>query len=359
MATTWPPRDDRDAVDEALDRHQPEGEGPGDAVAIAVEGHGLVLVHRDGGMDHAGLEPIPRQGRRRGEVLGEPVLDRERAGERPHDPVAFGLAPAAERGVQLVEVVDAGHGRGEPLLDGLDGALGVGLLVAAGRHAELRLEDVMAGQGRVSRVDLAFAALEDQRGDGPGVIPPDLLGHAAEELEGGDHPFEDGLGPLERQGQDERGVGVGPGGDQERDGPAAVGEVDVDVAEVGLDASSRQVAQGDEGLAMSPPVLEHVALDLGIAAGVGVLVAEAAMDLGGGVPLLGRGVLVVGEDAIDDRLDRAEEGGLPVPVRRGRGLGMAEDMPDGLAGVSELLGRSAGWTCHRGEPAESRRSRPP
>ena len=182
-----------------------------------------------------------------------------------------------------------------------------------------RLEDVMAGQGRVARVDLAFAPLEDQRGDGPGVVPPDLPGHAAEELEGGDHAVEDGLGPLERQGQDERGVGVGPGGDEERDGPAAVGEVDVDVAEVGLEASAREMAQGDEGLAMPPPVLEDVALDLGVAAGVAVLVAEAAVDLGGGVPLLGRGVLVVGEDAVDDRLDRAEDGGLSVPGPVGAG----------------------------------------
>ena len=70
---------------------------------------------------------------------------------------------------------------------------------------------------------------------------------------------------------------------------AAVGEVDVDVAEVGLEATAREVAQGDEGLAMSASVLEHVALDLGVAAGVAVLVAEAAEDLGGGVPLLGRG----------------------------------------------------------------------
>ena len=190
---------------------------------------------------------------------------------------------------------------------------GVGLLVAAGRHAELGIEDVMAGQRRVARVDLAFASLEDQRGDGPGVVPPDFLGHAAEELEGGDHAFEDGLGALERQGQDEGGVGVGPGGDEERDEPAAVGEVDVDVAEIGLEALSREMAQGDEGLAISPAVLEHIALDLGIAAGVVVLVAKATMDLGGGVPLLGRGVLVVGEDLVDDRLDRTEEGSLSVP----------------------------------------------
>jgi hypothetical protein len=74
--------------------------------------------------------------------------------------------------------------------------------------------------------------------------------------------------------------------------------VDVDVAEVGLEAMSRQMAEGNERLAVSPPVLEHVALDLGIPAGIVVLVAEATMDLCGSMPLLGRGVLVVGEDAI-------------------------------------------------------------
>ena len=87
----------------------------------------------------------------------------------------------------------------------------------------------------------------------------------------------------------------------------------MDVTEVGLEASSREMPERDEGLAMPAAVLEDVALDLGVAAGVVVLVAEATMDLGGGVPLLGRGVLVVGEDAVDDRLDRAEQGGLAVP----------------------------------------------
>src|SRR4051812_13719353 len=41
--------------------------------------------------------------------------------------------------------------------------------------------------------------------------------------------------------------------------------------------------------------------------------AEAAQDLGGGVPLLARGVLVVGQDPVDDRLDRPRDGGLSLP----------------------------------------------
>ena len=89
----------------------------------------------------------------------------------------------------------------------------------------------------------------------------------------------------------------------------------------------------------SAAVLAEVALDLGVAAGVAVLVAEAAEDLGGGVPLLGRGVLVVGEDLVDDRLERPEQRGDPVPGRwEGIGLGMLEDLPDGVPGVPEFAG---------------------
>ena len=93
-------------------------------------------------------------------------------------------------------------------------------------------------------MELTFAALEDQRGDGLGIVPPDFPGNGPEELEGRDHPFEDRLGALEGQGQDERGVRVGPGRDQERHEPAAVGEVDVDVAEVGLEAMAREMPRG-------------------------------------------------------------------------------------------------------------------
>ena len=112
----------------------------------------------------------------------------------------------------------------------------------------------------------------------------------------------------------------------------------MDPAEIGLGASSREMARGDEGLSISPPVLEHVASDLGMAAGVGVPLAEATMDLCGGVPPLGRSPLVVGEDPVDDRHDRAEGRGLAGPGRRGRGFGMVEGIPGGLARVSELSG---------------------
>ena len=58
-----------------------------------------------------------------------------------------------------------------------------------------------------------------------------------------------------------------------------------------------------------------VAADLVVAAGVAVLVAQPPEELHGGVPLLGRGVLVVGEDLVDDRGEGPEHGGRGGLVR--------------------------------------------
>jgi hypothetical protein len=49
--------------------------------------------------------------------------------------------------------------------------LGIGLLVASRRHAEQRLEGVVAGQGGVTLVGPALATLEDLSDDGGGVVP--------------------------------------------------------------------------------------------------------------------------------------------------------------------------------------------
>ena len=48
--------------------------------------------------------------------------------------------------------------------------------------------------------------------------------------------------------QDEGTIGVCLGGDQERNGPVAVGEVDLDMAEIGLEALARKMPQRNEGL---------------------------------------------------------------------------------------------------------------
>ena len=136
---------------------------------------------------------------------------------------------------------------------------------------------------------------------------------AAEELEGVDHAFEDRLGAFEGEAPARRERWSRPRPSRERGPAPTVGELDVDVSEIGLEPPTRQVSQGDERLPISTSVLEHVALYLGIPAAVAVLVAEPSEELGGGVPLLGRGGLVVDEDLVDHLLDRPQQRGEPIP----------------------------------------------
>src|SRR5206468_11492916 len=95
-------------------------------------------------------------------------------------------------------------------------------------------------------VELSLPASEDQSGDGLGVVPPDLAWRGLGEFQGLDHAVEDGLGAFAGQDDGEGSVGVGPDGDQEGDKASAVGEVNVDVSEVGLEATAGGVGQGDE-----------------------------------------------------------------------------------------------------------------
>ena len=91
--------------------------------------------------------------------------------------------------------------------------------------------------------------------------------------------MEDRFGALARQGDHEGSVRVGPGGDEEGDLPPTVGEVDVNVTEVGLEALAGEMPQGDEGLTVRAVVLAEIALHLAVTAVVSVLVTEAAKDL--------------------------------------------------------------------------------
>ena len=252
--------------------------------------------------------------------------------QRPHDAIALGLAAIAKERVQFIVVRGEGHGRGEPLLNPFDGGLGVGLLIAACRRAEPGIEGVVTGQRRVSRIELAFPPLENQRGDGLGIVPPDFFGHGPKELEGRDHAFENRLGALEGQRQNERRVRVSPGRDQERYEPATIGEIDVDVTEVGFESFTGKMPQRDERFLMPWAVRSHIALHLGVPAAVALLVTETPEHLGSGMPLLGRGVFVIDKDLVDDRLKRSQKRSESIP---GQGLGMGvrmrESMPNGLS----------------------------
>ena len=194
---------DHDSVHIALDRHHLECELPRDAVPVALESDCLILVHRSRGTDHARIETVVGKRGRGGLFLGEPRSDHERAEERLNGSRPLGFAAAPKILVQFLEVLDARDGGGESALDGPDGALGVGLFVATSRHAEKRLEDVVAGQRGVSGMEPALPPEKDQGGNCFGVVPPDFLRDGLEELEGCDHALEDRLGALEWQSQDE------------------------------------------------------------------------------------------------------------------------------------------------------------
>src|SRR5438270_10390748 len=99
---------------------------------------------------------------------------------------------------------------------------------------------------------------------------------------------------------------MGPDDDQERDRAPTVGEVDVDVSEVRLEAAPRGMGQRDEGGARSLPMRGNIAPHRGVGAEKALLVLEPPVDLRGGVPLLGRGVAVVAEDLVDDRREGLE-----------------------------------------------------
>jgi hypothetical protein len=176
------------------------------------------------------------------------------------------------------------------------GILSIRLFVAPSRHAEERTENVVAGQGQISRMNLSFAPEKNCGSDGLGIVPPNLLGNTVKELEGPDHAFEDRFGPLEGQRQNERVIGIGPRRHQERNELTSVGKIDVNVAEVSFKPLTREMPQRNECLLFSPTMFEQIALHLGVAAVVTVLVAKAPVQLSGGVPLLGRGGLVVSKD---------------------------------------------------------------
>src|SRR5262245_40283826 len=325
-----------DPVDVTLDRDAAVGAGPRHAVAVLVEPHRPILVHA-AGLDDAGVERVPRQRQGRVTVAAEPLADRLLVAL--DGPAGLLDAALSQVGVERAQVRGPGHRRGPLSLQHTDPGLDVGLLVAPGRHAEQRVEQVVAGQRRVPQAGPTLPPLEDLVHHRPGVVPPDLVRHAAEEGKRLDHAGQDRLGPLGRQSQGEGVVGVRPDQDQHRDLTPAFGEVDVDVAEVGLQPLAGVVGQRDERLAAVTTPLADVPADLVVAAGVAVLVLEAAEDLHGGVPLLGWGLLVLGEDGVDGGVEGAEHGGgRGLLARVGPGLRLLQGLADLAPGVAEGAG---------------------
>jgi len=210
--------------------------------------------------------------------------------------------------VQLSPVANLGHGRGPILLHKLDPALDARLLLGPTHQAEERLEQVVTGQGLVAFVEPTVAAGQQVRRHGLGVVPPEFVRHTTEEGEGFDQAVEDGLGALGRQSQGEGTIGIPPGHEQDRDELAALGEIDMDVAEVRFEALAGIVVEGDEGLSRARLQGANVEANAFGTARVVVLVAETAEDLGGGMALLPRCGLIGAKDVIDERLEGIENG---------------------------------------------------
>jgi hypothetical protein len=333
---------DRDPVDIRLHRHSQERTGTRYAVRHVVEPNGLVLVNL-GGRIEAGVE------RPLGQRNGRGVVALEAAGDGVGLPGSGAVliieARSLEMLVQLGEITDTRHWRGPSSLQVLDPVLDVRLLVAAGRHAEQGLEVVVAGQGLVALVERSLATSEDLHGHGGRVVPPEFLGNAAKEREGFDQAVEDGFGTLGGQGDREGAIGERPGDDQHRNQPATVGEVDVDVAEIGLGTAAGVMVQGDERLPLAAALRADVASDLVVTPLITVLGDKPTMDPGRGVSLFARGLFIRREDLIDHGLERTE---LGRGRRPGSGIGLGLGVLDRLANRASCVveGPSDGPETH-------------
>jgi hypothetical protein len=249
--------------------------------------------------------------------------------------VALAQAASPQVGVEFRPVVDLGDGRGPVLLQELDAALDARLLLGSSHQAEEGLEQVMTGQGLIALVELAIPADQHLGRHRLGIVPPEFVWHAAKEGEGFDQTVQNGLGAFGGQGQSKGAVGVGPGDQQHGHELAALGKIDVDVPKVGFEALARIVVEGDEGLGGPRPLGADVKADALDAAGIAMLVPQAAEHFGGGVALLTGRVGVGAEDVIDDSCEGVEDGRRGRASAVGLGFGLAEDLADLAAGVME------------------------
>jgi hypothetical protein len=108
----------------------------------------------------------------------------------------------------------------------------------------------------------------------------------------------------------------------------------VDVTEVGFEALARIVVERNEGLALLALLTADVAADAVVAPRVIVLGSQAAKNLGGGVSLFTRGLLVGFQDSVDDRLEGIDNRRQRAPLIR-FGFRLGEDLADFAPRVME------------------------
>lgn len=323
---------DLDAIDIDLQRHLLKSSTTRHAVTIGVEADHLILVDL-GRRTQAGVEGRGGQGQ------GPLLLPREALADglalTGLEPRAVAQAAAPQVGVQLGQVPRLRYRRRPVALQMPHPPLDVRLLLRPTYQTKQRLKGVMTAQRLIAVVHLARAAEGQVRRQRLGIVPPHFVRHTAEELKTFDHAVQNGLGPLGRQRQGERGIGVSPGEQQHRHLPTALGEVDVDVAEVGFEALARIVVERDERLPRSGALAPHIAADAVITAGVAMLVAEPPKDLGGSVLLLGWCRRIDLKNRLNDRLERIDDRRRWLPLI-GLGFSLGEDLADFTSGMMKL-----------------------
>jgi hypothetical protein len=252
-------------------------------------------------------------------------------------PLPFAQAAVMQVSVELGQVLDGRHRRAPFLLQELHTPLDAWLLLGPPHHAEQGLEVVMTGQGLVASADLPLPAHEDiwhQRG---GIIPPDLVRHAAEELECLDQTVQDRLGPLGGQGDGEGAIRVGPGHEQDRHLPAAVGKIDVHMTKIRFESLARIVIQRNERLASLTFLAAHIEANALIAASEAVFLLEAPEQLHGRVPLFARRQVIVEDQFVQDALEGIEDRGQRFEPLIRFGFGTGDDLADLVARVMKRL----------------------
>jgi len=283
-------RDHLDPIHVRLDRHRLERPATRNTVAVGVEPHCLVLVHL-GRLGDKRIEGPWRQGQSGLLILLEQLPDC--LGPAGHHMVPLGQSTRPQVRIQLGQIPHPGHRSGPVPLQVVHTVLHVGLLVAPCRHAEPRIEAVITGQGGVPLLELALAALQDGRGHGRRVIPPDLPGHTLKEGKALDHPRQNRLRLLAGQRHRKAKARVTPRQQQHRDPLSPLGKIHVDVPEVRLQPPARRMGQRDEGLSFGPAHPADVTANLVVAARVAVFVPKATIEPGRRVLLLTRGLLIL------------------------------------------------------------------
>jgi hypothetical protein len=187
-----------------------------------------------------------------------------------------------------------------------------------------------------------LAALQDGRGHRRRVIPPDLPGHTTEEGQALDHPRQNGLRLLTRQRQRKAKARVTPRQQQHRDPLTPWGKIHVDVPEVRLQSPARRMSQRDKRLSLGPAHPADVTANLVVATRVAVFVPQTTIELRRRVLLLARGLLILGQDLLNDRLVGTQPWCRPVPRQSVRmGLTLFQHLPDLPPGMVEPPGNLA------------------